>query len=177
MGSQREKGGAARLPELSRRAVITGTSIMALGVPMSSAPLPAAASAAHDEVTERCKQWLAVNAEIERLQARWAKLESWLVREHSWFQLSPAEKQALPKARELCDIQGCLDRLTEQRGRLLEAIPASGPPSLEAVITRLTVVERLIWADDYPEVHPLITKAHQDLIALSCDGPSGMFSG
>lgn len=171
MGSRRKTGGeTVRLPQLSRRAVIAGTSVAAFGTARAaraSAVPPPATLAASDEGARRCANWLAINARIERLQTRWAKLESWLAKEHGWLQLSPAEQQALPWAKELRDIDGCLDVLFEKREALLEALPTSGAASLEAVIARLSVVERLIWREEHPEVYALIVGAREDLIAMS----------
>jgi hypothetical protein len=171
MGSRRKTGVEdVRLPELSRRAVIAGTSVVAFGVTKPAAALataPVAALAVPDEGTKRCARWLAINAKIERLQTRWSKLESWLIREHSWFQLSPAEQQALPWAKELRDIDGCLDLLFEQRDAVLESLPACGSASMESVIAKLAVVERLIWPCDDPEAHALVAGARRDLIAMA----------
>lgn len=119
------------------------------------------------ETTKQCARWLAVNAKIERLQTRWAKLEGWLIRNHSWCELSLAERQALPWSKELRDIDGCLDLLFEQRDRLLASITEADAPSLESIIMRLAVVERVIWPEDHPEAHALITKSRQELIAIS----------
>jgi hypothetical protein len=175
MDSRRKTGvEGVRLPELSRRAVIAGTSVAAFGAarPVAAATIPStAALAASDEGTRRCASWLAVNAKIERLQTRGAKLENWLGKEHAWFQLSPAEQQALPWAKELRDIDGCLDVLFEQRDSLLESLPTSGSVSLESVIARLAVVERLIWREEHPEVHALVTGSRRDLIAISRGHP------
>lgn len=173
MGSCRKTGSeTVRLPELSRRAVLAGTSVAAFGAakPSTAVSIPsAAAMAPTDDGTRRCASWLAVNAKIERLQTRWAKLESWLAKNHDWLNLSPAEQQALPGAKELRDIDGCLDVLFEKREALLESLPTSGAVSLESIITRLTVVEGLIWPDDHPEAHALIAGSRRDLIALSRD--------
>ncbi|WP_293382127.1 helicase [Phenylobacterium sp. SCN 70-31] len=171
MDSRQKAGdGNVRLPALSRRAVLAGTSIAAFGAakpgeaastPSIGAPVPS------DEGTRRCANWLALNAKIERLQSRWARLESWLVKNHAWCKLSPAEQQALPWAKELRDIDGCLDLLFEQREALLQSIPATGSISLDSVVARLAVVERLIWREEHPEVYALVTGARRDLIALS----------
>jgi len=171
MGSRRKaESGSVRLPELSRRAILAGTSVAAFAAAKHAAAAtipPMATLAASDEGARRCASWLAVNARIERLQTRWAKLESWLAKEHGWFQLSPAEQQALPWAKELRGIDGCLDVLFEKREALLEALPTYGAVSLEAVIARLAVVERLIWREEHPEVYALIVGARADLIAMS----------
>jgi len=133
-------------------------------------PAPAALSAP-DGGAKRCARWLAINARIERLPDRWARLEGWLAREHGWFQLSPAEQQALPWAKELRDIDGCLDVLFEQRDAVLESLPTSGSVSAESLIAKLAVVERLIGPCDHPEAHALIARARRDLTAMSGENP------
>lgn len=176
MGPRRKTSGEkVRLPELSRRAVIAGASVATLGaakpVAVAAAISPAAALVASDEGTRRCANWLAIDAKIGRLQTRWAKLETWLAKEHGWFKLRPAEQQALPWAKELRDIDGCLDVLFEKRDALLESLPDSGSVSLDSVIARLAVVERLIWADEHPEAHALIAGARHDLLAMAGGHP------
>jgi hypothetical protein len=168
MGSRRQtEGEGARLPELSRRAVIMGTSASVVAVPAASAqPTPNVLGSAANNAAAPFKRWLYLNAKIERLQARWAQLESWLAREHAWFQLSPAEQQALPWAQELRDIDGCLDLLFEKRDELLETLPTHGSAALEVIAAKLEVAERLVWAADYPEAHALITGSRQDLLTL-----------
>jgi len=163
MDSRRNAGSAAvRLPKLTRRSVIAGTSVASLAGTKS-----ASASPISDEGAKTCARWLRLNAHIERLQARWARLESWLVKERSWGQLTTAERQALPWARELRDIDGCLEVLFEKRDALLAAVPATGSSTLESVIAKLAVTERLIWPDDHPEAHALIAGSVQDLLALT----------
>ena len=163
MGSRRMTGGEdARLPEISRRLVVVGASAatMAWRAPATGTAIP-------DERTRQLTRWLSLTTHIERLQDRWARLEGWLVREHDWLKLSPTEQQALPWARELRDIDGCLDALFERRERLLASLPASGVASMDSAIIRLAVVERLIWPDDHPEAHALVAGVRQDLVAMS----------
>jgi hypothetical protein len=157
-----------RLPELSRRAVLAGSSAAAL--PRLSGGIALAAPVVPAPIEDNAKpyeRWLSLNARIERLQTRWAKLEGWLVREHSWFQLTPDEQQALPWAKELRDIDGCLDLLFEQREAVQATLPTQGATTLEAVIAKLAVVERLVGPDDYGEAYALLAGARQDLIALA----------
>jgi len=163
----RQKTGdeGVRLPKLTRRSVIAGTSLASLGGIKAAVATPVS-----DEGAKTCARWLRLNAHIERLQARWARLEAWLVKEHSWGQLTTAERQALTWARELRDIDGCLDVLFEKRDALLAAVPAVGSPTLESVIAKLAVTERLIWPDDHPEAHALIAGSVQDLLAMTRAG-------
>ena len=177
MGSRRKAGVEdARLSALSRRALIAGTSVVAFGAAnpaaaaaaaAASVAVPSAAVVASDVATRRCRNWLALDAQIERLQTRWAKLEGWLIREHSWCKLTPTEQQALPWSKELRDIDGILTTLFDKRERLLEAIPDSSAVTLEAIVARLAVVERLVWPEDHPEAHAMITRSRMDLIAIS----------
>ncbi|WP_148216822.1 helicase [Phenylobacterium zucineum] len=156
-----------RLPELSRRAVVVGSPASLLAAPAAfaqSTPIPVAST--QSNAAAPFKRWLYLNAKIERLQTRWARLESWLAREHSWFQLSPAEQQALPWAQELRDIDGCLDLLLEKRDELLEALPTQGSAALEVIAAKLEVAERLVWAADHPEAHALISGSRQDILTL-----------
>jgi len=143
--------------------VIAGASAGSVGGGATSA----AVSPVTDEGAKVCARWLRLNSKIERLQARWAVLEAWLGKEHSWFQLTEAEQQILPWAREFRDIDGSLDALFEKRATLLSAMPATGSRNLEALATKLAVVERLIWPSDHPEAHALIVGAVQDLLVLS----------
>lgn len=174
MGSRRKTDVEdVRLPEISRRALIAGTSVAAFGAASPAAAastnLVPVALVASTEATRHCKNWLAIDAQIERLQNRWARLEGWLIREHSWCTLTPTEQQALPWSRELRDIDGMLDTLFEKRERLLDTIPASASVSFEAIIARLAVLERLIWPEDHPEAHAMIARSRQDLIMLSAE--------
>jgi hypothetical protein len=169
---RKTEGESVRLPALSRRAVLAGTSAAAFGAAkpvVAAATITSSATAVvvSDEGTRRCANWLAIDAKIARLQTRWGDLESWLAKKHNWFNLSPAEQQALPWAKELRDIDGCLDVLFEKREALLETLPNAGAASVESVMARLAVVQRLIWADEHPEAHALIVRCRRDLAALS----------
>lgn len=178
MVSRRKTGAEdVRLPALSRRALIAGTSVVAFGAAnpaATSVTLPPATTGAPDIATRRCKNWLAVDGQIERLQTRWAKLEGWLIREHSWCDLSPSEQQALPWSKELRDIDGILDTLFEKRERLLASLPDTASLSLEAVVARLAVVERLVCTEDHPEAHALIARSRLDLLAIAQEIPTNL---
>lgn len=157
-----------RLPKLTRRAVIAGTSAATL----ANGKVDAAIPPNPDEGAKLCEQWLHLDAKIRRLHDRWRKLEIWLARDHGWLRLSEAEQQALPWSKELQDIEGCLDVLYEKRDALLGSVRSTGSANLGAIIARLAVVERLIWADDHPEAHALIAGSVQDLITLSHKEPA-----
>lgn len=117
MGSRRQAGGGgACAAAVSRRSLLAGASAVALPVPAATAVLhPPAAGSPGPGSDHLFRSWLAIDSRIERLQRRWAKLESWLIQNHNWCELSAPEQRALPWARELRDIEGCLDLLFEQR--------------------------------------------------------------
>lgn len=169
MGSRQKTGGeVVRLPKLTRRAVIAGTSAATL----AGGKVAGAAPSRSDNGAKLCTQWLHLDAKIRRLQDRWARLEHWLGQKHAWFQITEAERQALPWSKELQDIDGCLDDLFERRDALLASMPAGVSANLGAIIAKLAVVERLIWPDDHPQAHALISGSVQDLIGLSYKGRS-----
>lgn len=116
MGSRPQAGGGASAHAVSRRSLLAGASAVALPVPAATAVLdPPAAGSPGPGPGQLFRSWLAIDSRIERLQTRWAKLESWLIQNHNWCELSAPEQRALPWARELRDIEGCLDLLFEQR--------------------------------------------------------------
>ena len=168
MSQTSKSASGPQVPQLSRRALIGGTSAAAVATRTATAA-PASAPIPQD-ATRRFAQWLSLNARIERLQARWGRLESWLAREHGWLQLSASEQQALPWAQELRDIDGCLDLLFEKRQAALDGLTTPGSPDSASIIGRLAVAERLIWAEDHPEAHALIARALKDLRALHQGG-------
>ena len=161
MGSRRKTGGAvARLPELSRRAVLVGAS----ATPMLAGRAPATTT---DPTIAACERWFAVEAERERLSAEWGRHESFLAREFNWFRLSEDQRRALPQARKLDDIAVELEALDRKSDALLKALPSTPAASVAAVVANLTIATRLLYPDGYEEVHGLIVRAVRDLKTLS----------
>ncbi|WP_172272160.1 hypothetical protein [Caulobacter sp. RHG1] len=161
MGSRRKTGGAvARLPELSRRAVLVGAS--ATPALAGRAPAPGI-----DPTIAACDRWFAVEAERERLSAEWGHHESFLAREFNWFRLSEDQRRALPQARKLDDIAVELEALDRKSDALLKALPSTPAASVAAVVANLTIATRLLYPDGYEEVHGLMVRAVRDLKTLS----------
>lgn len=167
MGSRQQTGGGgARLPALSRRAVLVGTSAAATAPTLTHAAGAAGETLTPASAVKPYERYLQIDARISRLQRRWGRLESYLADRHDWLRLSKAEQRAVPGAEELRDIDGMLDLMFEQREKLLAELPVRGATSLEVVIARLAVAERLIWRDDFPEAHAMIAGAREDLSAM-----------
>lgn len=162
MESRRKAGRTvARLNEPTRRAIIVG----------SSATYATVANTAPRGATELsiniCRRWLAIDAEQRRLQLEWGTLEGWLITHRSWYKLTPAQQAEIPEGARLTEIDARLDVLGVEGHRLLKAMRPKPAKSVEAVIANLSVAARLIFVEDHPEAHGLITRAVRDLAAFS----------
>lgn len=146
----------ARQP--SRRFVLVGG---------SAAPFVTGAAGDADPGVARCARWLAIDAEQRRLQLEWGTLEGWLITNRSWYKISPAERAAIPEGARLAEIDARLDVLEVEGHALLKAMRPKPAKSVEAVIANLSVAARLIFVEDHPEAHGLITRAVRDLAAFS----------
>lgn len=147
----------ARRP--SRRFVLAGG---------SAAPFFSGAAAGDaDPAVTRCAQWLAIDAEQRRLQREWGALEGRLMTKHNWYKLSPKQQAEIPEGARLVEIDARLDVLEVEGHALLKAMRPRPAKSIEAVIANLSVAARLIFVEDHPEAHGLITRAVRDLTAFS----------
>jgi len=150
-------------PQLSRRAVLT------VG---SAAPFVAGGTVAADTdpSVAICHRWLAIDAEQRRLQLEWGTLEGWLMTKRNWYQLTPDQQAAIPEGARLAEIDARLDVLEVEGHALLKAMRPKPAKRIEAVIANLSVAARLIFVEDHPEAHGLITRAVRDLAAFSSGG-------
>ncbi|OYX03006.1 MAG: hypothetical protein B7Z12_10930 [Caulobacter vibrioides] len=162
MESRRKAGRApARVEEPSRRAMMVGGAV-ACGV--SGMPLLQVRAAPSVAI---CHRWLAVDAEKRHLQLEWGRLEGRLMTKHNWYKLTPAQQADVPEGARLSEIDARLDVLEVEGHALLKAMRPKPAKSVEAVIAYLSVAARLIFVEDHPEAHGLITRAVRDLAALS----------
>jgi hypothetical protein len=167
MGSrQSAEGERARLPALSRRAVLVGTSATAASPHVGGAnPLAAVTPSAN--ATELYWHWVQLDRQIERLLLRWGDIEAWLFERHEWHRLSEAKRAALPEGQALGATDAQLKRLCRERDGLLDRLPRRGANTIDAVAARLAVVERLLYREDHPEAHDMIVGSRRDLTALA----------
>lgn len=114
-----------------------------------------------------CYRWLAIDAEQRRLQLEWGRLEGRLMTKHDWYKLTPDQQAMIPEGARLAEIDARLDVLEVEGHALLKAMRPKPAKSFEAVIANLSVAARLIFVEDHPEAHGLITRAVRDLAALS----------
>lgn len=161
MGPRHGTDAAPRPPSVSRRAVLVG----AAATPAAgAAPLAAACPAAADPA-KPYKTLLYLDAKISGLRRRWARLDAYLSNQLQALPAS-AEPKPLRGAQELRDIDGMIEVLSERRAAVLETLPSKGAATLEELIARLAVVERLIWNEDHLEAQALIAGTRQDLVSL-----------
>ncbi len=172
MGSrQQTEGEGARLPALSRRAMLVGTSAAAAA---SSANATARLAPVPGQIADPMtlyEHWVSLDCDVEHLLLRWGHVEGWLMQQYDWHQLSEAEQAALPEGQVLRDIDERLKRVMGERDALLDRLPRRGAKTLEAVAARLAVVARLFYRDDHPEAHAMIVGSQRDLHAIIAGRP------
>jgi hypothetical protein len=170
MGSrQSAEGERARLPALSRRAVLVGTSAAAAS-PRASAATPLGPVTPPGNATRLYKHWVQLDRQAERLLLRWGDIEGRLFETHNWHRLSEAEQAALPEGQPLRDTDAQLKRVCAERDGLLDELPRQGARTLEAITARLAVVERLLYREDHPEAYDMVAGSRRDLTALMAGG-------
>jgi len=103
-----------------------------------------AGAAMQDQAIARCDEWLALDAEIDRLGLRWSDLETILVREKRWERMTPEERVALSPTQEMDAIDKRLQPLFEQREAWLEALPAVRADDMYGVVAKLEVALRVM---------------------------------
>lgn len=167
MGSrQQAEGEGARLPALSRRAMLVGTSAAAAASSANATAPPATVAGRIADPTMLYRHWVSLDREVEQLLLRWGDVEGWLMQQYDWHQLSEAEQAALPQGQVLREIDERLKRVMGERDGLLDKLPRGGAKTLDAVAARLAVVERLFYRDDHPEAHAMIVGSQRDLRAI-----------
>ncbi|WP_395444136.1 hypothetical protein [Caulobacter sp. UC70_42] len=107
----------------------------------SAAPVAAGAGggALADPAVARCAEWMALDAEIDRLGLRWSDLEAILVRQKRWERMTPEERGEMLPSEEMAAIDAQLKPLFEQREAWLEALPAVRAIDMHGVAAKLEV--------------------------------------
>ncbi|RRN62185.1 hypothetical protein [Caulobacter sp. 602-1] len=108
---------------------------------VSAAPVAAGAGggALADPAVARCAEWMALDAEIDRLGLRWSDLEAILVRQKRWERMTPEERGELLPSEEMAAIDAQLKPLFEQREAWLEALPKVRARDMHGVAAKLEV--------------------------------------
>jgi len=158
--SRTDQAGDERSANFSRRSMLAGVTAAPLVLSSRRVLAPS------DPSIEVCRRWLTIDAEQRCLQLEWGTLEGWLITNHSWHKLSPEQQAEIPEGARLAEIDARLDVLEVEGLALLKAMRPKPARSIEAVVTNLSVAARLIFVEDHPEAHGLITRAVRDLAAF-----------
>jgi hypothetical protein len=146
---------------ISRRATI---------VSLSAAPLfttGVAQAGQPDESVAACENWLALNAEHQRLSRRWSSLEAQLARTHNFLNLSRRQQRRLPEAQEFQEIDDRLEQLHEQKQALLALLPTLVATSPFGLAGKLEVAAIEVCPEENEEAHHLIASILRDLKAMA----------
>jgi hypothetical protein len=125
-----------------------------------------------DDLAVSCKEWLAIDGEIDGLSRRWARLESRMVRDFNWFALSPEERRSIPQAREMFELEEGMDQLSDERERRLTSLVKLKAKDLHGVGDKLAVAARLLQYEGGP-AYRLVADAVDDLAARRCPACRG----
>ena len=140
---------------VSRRDVIGAASV---------APLVASCSKrVPDQATKISERWLLANAEADRLQCQWGKLENHLVQHHGWYDLTERQRCMLPAAQELFDIDERIERLHAQCAAMLRCLPTLEATSRTALAAKLAVAAIVISPEDNEDAYTLVASILRDL--------------
>jgi hypothetical protein len=131
------------------------------------APLLGHALPGENGTVAQCMEWIALDREIDRLALRWSKLEAQMVREHGWFALTLAERQALPEATEMFAIDDRLEALARQRERRLKPLAHLPAETVNAVASKLVIAARLLQHEENP-AQPFVASVVQELASMRC---------
>lgn len=104
----------------------------------------AGGSAPSDPAVARCAEWMALDAEIDRLGLRWSDLEAILVRQKRWERMTPEERGELLPSEEMDAIDKQMEPLFEQREAWLVALPAVRANDMHGVVAKLEVALRVM---------------------------------
>lgn len=139
------------------------------GTMLSSAPalLPSSGKPDTDDSISGCSEWLERQEEQEELVKKWQKIESHLIDEHRWFQLSDQECAILPEAAKLHAISERLDELYARNQRLLTKLSNGVATTPRGVACKLAVALALVHPDENKDAHRLIQSALRDAENIS----------
>jgi len=115
-----------------------------------------------DEAVTVCGEWLNRHANQRELAERWRKLESFLIREHNFFELSEQERAVFVEADTLGIISDHLDKLYEKNKKLLHKLSVARATTNQGLSMKMRVALALIHPDEHKDVCILLTSILRD---------------
>tara|TARA_R110001606_G_scaffold21999_1_gene76270 strand:+ start:9520 stop:10029 length:510 start_codon:yes stop_codon:yes gene_type:complete len=140
--------------ELSRRQIIAGSLALA-----AVRDIPARM----DPSVDACRAWLALEEEHQALIRRWQALDTYLIRERYWCDLSRQQYAVIPEAVELEAIEHRLEALYETRQELLATLPNVPATTQQGLVLKLAILAIIVMPDENEQAHNLIMSALHDL--------------
>lgn|GEM_PF-1393361 len=149
---------------LSRRTVVvTAAATLTPGAGKSAAgPVLATSS-----VAEIGAQWRVARQAESALAVRWSDLETWLIDNVGWADLTDDEQKALPEALELHAIDAQLQQLDADRRQCQVALIRLPAASRDDLLVKLQIVADLLNPADHALAHRLLATAIEDLKPLA----------
>lgn len=126
-----------------------------------------AGAAMQDQAIARCDEWLALDAEIDRLGNRWSDLETILARQKRWERMTPEERGELLPSEEMNAIDKQMEPLFAQRQAWLEALPAVRANDMHGVVAKLEVALR-VMVHQQGEGYDLFKATMEELRTARC---------
>lgn len=163
MGQRRKTGDGARLPAISRRAVIGATAVPFAG-PVRGLPAPGAV-----DIPAQCAAWVAVDMEITRLCNRWSELEVLASKQFDYFNMSDSQISALPMGPEMDAVDAECRRLGDVCEAALEPLGKLTPRTVQDATAMLAIAYRLLRLQE-DEPWPFVKKAWTFLSRAHCPG-------
>lgn len=121
---------------------------------------------ADDHSVQVFETWLALNAEHSLLINQWQALESHLVKQKNWFNISSSQRKALPEAAQLQTIENRLGAVAMKRQELLRLLPLAACSSAPGLKLKLATALACVPEDENEDAHNIIKSAIIDLVTL-----------
>lgn len=147
---------------ISRRVVIGAASAAPV---VGSAGVGAASPAG--AVVMRCAEWLALDAQINRLLSRWSDLETILVQQRRWERMTPEERVAMTPTEEMNAIDEELKPLFDLQRDWLDALPNLRANELKGAVAKLEVALQ-VMIHQQGDGYDLFKSAMEDLCVTRC---------
>lgn len=126
-----------------------------------------AGAAIQNQAIARCDEWMALDAEIDRMGNRWSDLETILVLQKRWERMTPEERGELLPSEEMDAIDKQMEPLFAQREAWLEALPAVRANDMHGVVAKLEVALR-VMVHQQGEGYDLFKATMEELRTTRC---------
>ena len=163
MGQRRKAGDGARLPDISRRAVI-GVAGLPLAGPVRGSPAPSAA-----DIPAQCAAVVRLEGLIDQSSNRWTDLEKVAIREFDYFNLSDTDRLAFPTGREMAVVDAECRRLHAARENALGPLEEAKPHSVQDAVALLSIAYHILKFEE-GDAWPYVQKAWSYLSESRCPG-------